>query len=243
MNKFIPGKLNSILNHRPLVVGTLTGRLNLKKQLRAAAKAGVDLVEVRLDTFSNKEDIFSIRKIVRHPLLLTLRSPKEGGEAQFFKAFPKMEREKLLQMMANQADFLDVEIKAADASRLTRFGHSQKMAVIHSFHDFKKMPSPSILNALAKKSARLKGDFFKIAVKARDPHEFKRFLNWSLSCPHPKPVLIAMGEEGLASRTLGYCFGSTMTFGHLGKAAAPGQFPAGQLAKIIRNIFRQHSFR
>jgi 3-dehydroquinate dehydratase type I len=58
-----------------------------------------------------------------------------------------------------------------------------------------------------------------------------------LSVKKPRLILIGMGTIGFPSRVLGYSFGSILTYGHLGKKAAPGQVPAGQLVKAVRSIY------
>src|SRR5436190_431615 len=87
-----------ILRERPLVVGTLTGKTDLGRQIQAARAASVDVIEVRLDTLigvrsrhwtnecpmsrSDPYRILSkIKKESQLPLLLTIRSFKEAGGA------------------------------------------------------------------------------------------------------------------------------------------------------------------
>src|SRR4051812_22002578 len=80
------------LDSRPLVVGTLTGRTDLASQLREAGRSRIDLLEVRLDTFSTlcrsadqpsfaSQLIASIRKKISLPILATVRSAREAGAA------------------------------------------------------------------------------------------------------------------------------------------------------------------
>jgi 3-dehydroquinate dehydratase len=46
-----------------------------------------------------------------------------------------------------------------------------------------------------------------------------------------------MGAPAAISRTVGFTFGSILTYGHLGATAAPGQTPAPELGKAVRQIY------
>jgi len=236
-------KFDSILTHRPLVVGTLTGNISLAGQVREAHAAPVDIIEIRLDTFDfNKtrapEFLATVRRMTKKPLLLTLRSGKEGGDKRFQKFIGNKDKEKFFRAILPFGDLIDLEIRDKSLlKRITQRARSKGISVIHSLHDFKKMPPRGILNQSARESIRLKGDFFKVAVAVKNPEDLRKFFDWGLDCPHPRPVLIAMGRAGEVSRILGYCFGSPLTFGHLGRSAAPGQLKARDLTQAIGNIF------
>src|SRR5436190_20545361 len=85
-------KNSQILELRPLLVGTLVGRENIRQQLRSAQTSGIDLLEVRLDTFTlpsrtteaigyAKDVLSQINRTTHLPILLTLRSFKEMGSS------------------------------------------------------------------------------------------------------------------------------------------------------------------
>ena len=83
---------DSLLRLRPLVVGTLTGSPAWRSSLSVAARSSLDVLEVRFDTFAEaylpieratralKELLLAAKKVVRAPVLLTIRSADERGE-------------------------------------------------------------------------------------------------------------------------------------------------------------------
>ena len=239
----------SLLGRRPLVVGTLTGRLSLADQLRRASSPLVDLVEVRLDTFREiitpSARTFAlallerIRRVTRRPLLLTLRSFTEAGTAVAARRrLSDDRREALLVPLLPHAALVDVEVRRrAFARRITSVARRLGVNVIQSYHDFRKAESPRVLDRWCDAARRGKADIFKAAVTPADGPELGAFLSWGARVRGIRPVLIGMGAAGAPSRTLGFSFGSVLTFGHLGAEAAPGQLPAAELGRAVRVIY------
>ncbi len=233
--------LISTLETRPLIVGTLTGDMSVEDQIRTAKKADVDLIELRFDTFPLRAGIYMMQVLPKKspkPVLLTWRTVKEGGNPRYLADIEKTRRMEILNWMVPFCRLLDVEIRSPLLKELTALAHAKKCGVVHSVHDFKRLPGATQLNKWARTAVSLKGDFFKAAVMTKNSNEVRQFLTWGTKCPHPRPALIAMGDEGVASRVIGYCFGSSLTFGHLGSEAAPGQLHVDELASRVRNIFK-----
>ena len=49
-------------------------------------------------------------------------------------------------------------------------------------------------------------------------------------------ITMSMGPLGMISRLCGEAFGSSLTFGSVGKASAPGQVAAKELANVLKLI-------
>ena len=49
-------------------------------------------------------------------------------------------------------------------------------------------------------------------------------------------ITMSMGPLGMISRLCGEVFGSSLTFGSVGKASAPGQVGAKELANVLKLI-------
>jgi len=222
----------------------------LAPQIRALLSSGADLLEVRLDTFpstfaplsyalpSSLALMKTLRKKTGLPLILTCRSPREAGRpVPANRRLSDVNRLALLEALIPWCELTDIEARSSIAGDVTRWAHHKGRAVIHSFHQFSGPLRFPVYDRWARQSARMGGDLFKIAVPARSEKELERFLVWGLNLPHPRKVLIAMGREGLPSRVLGFCFGSLLTYGHLGQCAAPGQMHVKDLGKAVRNIY------
>jgi 3-dehydroquinate dehydratase-1 len=240
---------SSILRRRPLVVGTLTGRRDVAGQIRRASSPLIDVVEIRLDTFREiftpSARAFSVALVHRvgrlsaKPLLLTLRSHTErGSAAPARERLGDARREALLLPLLPAAALVDVEVRRRPfARRLTAVARRLGVGVIHSFHDFKSAPKPGVLDRWCAEARRGGADIFKAAVTPKDGKALAAFLAWGLRVEKMRCVLIGMGAAGAPSRTMGFSFGSILTFGHLGSPAAPGQMPAAELARAVRAIY------
>ena len=244
-------KLKPLFSIRPVVVGSLIGSTSLGHQLKQARKKTIDVIEVRLDTFSgltpdplqgvafSRSLLKKIRKTARKPILLTLRSFTEAG-----KKIPKKRRfddpfrMAVLKPLLPMVQLIDVEIRHKSFARtLTKWAHQKKVGVIHSFHDFKGTVGWGRIRDFGSLSRQYRGDFFKIALSCRNQKKTFDFLENGYQLNHPHKILISMGPQGLISRTLGFSFGSLFTYGHLGQKAAPGQILANQLGTMIRDIY------
>ncbi|MCB4757183.1 MAG: type I 3-dehydroquinate dehydratase [Elusimicrobia bacterium] len=250
MKRFL-ARQASLLEKRPLVVGTLTAEVDLSAQIHRALKAPVDLIEVRLDTFPGiykplpdsalyaANLLSQIRRHAKKPLLLTIRSHEERGEvAPKSMRMGNAARASLFMRLWPLCDLVDVEIQSAPWVRsLTRIAHAWNVDVIHSVHDFSGAGRLSKFESLCRDSLRWEGDAFKVAVTPKTNNQLEKFLSWGLDLKHRKKILIGMGRPGLPSRFIGFSFGSILTYGHLGKAAAPGQVPVRELAQSIKEIY------
>ena len=241
---------HAVLQSRPLVVGTLTGSQALT-QLKSARSSRIDLIELRLDTFSflsndiersiskSKEILLQIRKVVPLPILLTLRSYKEAGQAvPSGKRFNDQWRWQVLKELIPFVEAVDVEaVSTKLLEKVSSLAAKNKGCVIQSHHNFRGVTNPSVLKKIHKQAVQGRVDILKIAVMPRTEKELRSFLRWGLSLKTPRVVLIGMGPIGFVSRFLGHCFGSVLTFGHLGTRTAPGQIHAKDLSASIRSIY------
>jgi 3-dehydroquinate dehydratase-1 len=236
---------------RPFVVGTLVGKNSLESQIQKALNADLDFLEVRLDTFPqayhslekifpfSKNLIDALNKRVKKPIILTFRTPLERGEKPSHKEkIVESKRLLILKILIPLVPWVDLEIRSnLTAKILTSWAALQKTRVIHSYHDFKKADQFTNYKSASESSIKLKGDIFKLAVYPSTNDELEAFLKFSLSLENKKLCLIGMGKTGLISRFLGFSFGSLFTYGHLGVSAAPGQIPASQLSKLLKNTY------
>lgn len=83
----------------------------------------------------------------------------------------------------------------------------------------------------------LGADVLKLAVMPNTEDDVVRLLATTRKLANEKEmkplVTMAMGETGKISRVAGELFGSTMTFGCVGQASAPGQIPVETLHTLL----------
>ncbi|GAB4835886.1 hypothetical protein Ancab_000805 [Ancistrocladus abbreviatus] len=226
---------NSTLICAPAMADTVDQMLVL---MRKAKEQGADLVEVRLDYLKNLNTSQDIEVLIKHssvPTLFTFRPKWEGGR---YAGDESKRLGALQRAMELGANYIDVELKAADDFfKLIEGRKCDRVKIIVSSHNYENTPSVEELGNLA---ARIQGsgaDIVKIATTALDITDSARIFQVLAHCQVPM-IGIAMGERGLMSRILSAKFGGFLTFGVLeaGAVSAPGQ-------PTVKDLLDLYNFR
>ncbi|MCK4738874.1 MAG: type I 3-dehydroquinate dehydratase [Deltaproteobacteria bacterium] len=229
-------KLSLKINARKTIVGVVTGKIEIAL-IKKAKKDGARIIELRLDTLKDrgeedlKEKLEKIRK-VGLPLILTIRSTKEGGE----KIITDKERLSLFSALIPFVDFIDIELSSKKILKLvTSLARKEKKQIIISHHDFNKTPGLKKLEGIIKNAIDSGASIVKIATFARSSEDIKRLSTLLSNYKNKKALaLIAMGRAGQVSRVFFPFLGSALTFGSITKSTAPGQLTLKELATEIK---------
>jgi 3-dehydroquinate dehydratase-1 len=233
------------LGRRFLVVATLSDHARLLSDGRAAAKAGADALEVRADCFPKsvlqperlRDVLEALRKTVRLPIILTLRSGEEGGRLS--RRYRELDRLSLIRAALSEAAVVDIEMSAGEINHhVVMEAHKRGKAVILSHHDFRRTPPNAVLRRLVLKARRLRGDILKLAVLPRRAADVDRFLEFARRAPVRHRAFLAMGRLGRVSRLEGFRWGSCLTYGFVRRRAAPGQTSVRDLVRHLRSLGR-----
>ena len=214
---------------------------------KAARDAGADLVELRLDRFTDDRDAAAaLVKNCPLPCIVTIRPNWEGGEYDG----DDMQRIALIEFIGTTCHghgpaYFDVELAAYDRSANLR--HKVMLVVDHheqprptdtglilSSHDFESRPSDLIrrVKAMADyQSCRV----VKLAWAARSLRD--NLEAFELIRQRTKPTIaLCMGEAGLMSRVLAKKFGALLTFAAIDRSrgTAPGQPTIEELKALYR---------
>ena len=95
-----------------------------------------------------------------------------------------------------------------------------------SNHDFEKVPTKDVIEFRLSKMAELGADVPKLACMPQNAEDVLTLLSATTSAIHNinKPLItMAMGDLGKVTRIAGQVFGSSLSFGAVGKTSAPGQ--------------------
>ncbi len=207
---------------------TATSAAEMRLAMFAAADAGADAVELRLDYLQippGRQEIADLLAGAPVETIVTCRPTAEGGKF----TGPESDR---LAILANAvrlgATWVDVEAAVTPHYRPASSGR-----VILSRHDFKRCP-PDLDDIMA----RLDGSeaaVNKIAFAAAGPQDALRAFDVLRKC-HKPTLALAMGQAGLISRILAAKFGAFGTFAALaaGKESAPGQPTIAELVDLYR---------
>jgi len=214
-----PGKTNLIV---PLTGATVEAML---AGFRAAASAGADMVEFRLDSLQ-KVDRAGLRALLEDPplpVIATCRPVRQGGRFDG----PEPDRLGILSAAAELgADYVDVEDDVPEPQ-------GPRGRVILSHHDFSGRPAD--LEAIVDRLERSEAEVAKVAFAAAGPEDAVAACGILRRAAKPA-IVLAMGEHGVMSRILAGKFGAFGTFAALaeGAGSAPGQLTIDEMKRLYR---------
>lgn len=226
--------IDSFLHGAPRVAGVIAGSLSLAS-VKKAVRLGADIIEVRVDTFAKRDPaqladclkkIKADSGLSRTPILLTIRSVKEGGRLPLTDG----ERLALFTTLMPFADLVDIELSSGrllkDVLDLKK-RHGTKLIV--SYHNFASTPGAGALRQIIKKGRAAGADYVKIAAAAKGSASVKRLAG--LLTTDSGLIVIAMGDYGRPSRVFFPFIGSLLTYGSVAASTAPGQMTVTEIRK------------
>ena len=231
----------------PLICAPLIGanREALLAEAAAARAAGADIVEWRVDHFasiSHAEEVLGTGRALRGslsalPLLFTRRSAAEGGHPVPLSDGQVVELYSVV-CADGFADLVDFEMRSGtrEMRAVREVSRRHGVGLVCSFHDFDRTPPLAELSAQFRRAQELGGDVAKVSVMARNSEDVLTLLaaTQQASKALELPLIgISMGPHGALSRTIGFAFGSALTFGVATAGSAPGQMPIGELRSAI----------
>lgn len=221
---------------------------NLDQALAESARAaeqGADLVEFRIDRFTDDRD--AVRQLVEQaslPCILTCRPRWEGGDYDG----DDQARISLLEYVGLgvcQPTYMDVELATYQRSANLRqkiglvIDHPNQLrptqtGLILSSHDFDSRPI-DLHQRIEAMTAAVACRVIKVVWMARSLQD--NLEAFEILMQHHKPTIsLCMGEAGLASRVLAKKFGALLTFASLesDSGTAAGQITVKQLKSLYR---------
>jgi 3-dehydroquinate dehydratase/shikimate dehydrogenase len=193
----------------------------LRRRRDAAAAAGADLVELRLDSVADP-DVAAALADRTTPVIVTCRPEWEGGAFKDSEA----ERRRMLECALQQgAEYVDVEFKAGFASELIATTGGKR--IVLSSHDFAGVPEDLHERVRAMRAAG--AEIVKVAVMTRSLADTLHLLEIQRAA---NTVLIGMGPAGVPTRVLAAHFHSLWSYA--GDGYAPGQISAGRMLDEFR---------
>ena len=221
------------------------------REITFLAKSRADMIEWRVDAFSNFKDYNAVRRIFETVspfltetlFLYTFRSKKQGGETE---TDPETVND-LHDLAAESGcvDFVDLEFFAGQHSRekIKRL-QKQGVHVIASHHDFEETPAPEVMKMLLEKMCMGGADIVKLAVMPKSRKDVWDLLEVAGEFRDENPdtpiITMSMGRLGNISRICGESVGSCVTFGAHKKTSAPGQFEMNCLGEILDIIHQSN---
>jgi 3-dehydroquinate dehydratase/shikimate dehydrogenase len=193
-----------------------------------------DLLEIRLDLLGNKLNLKKLRRVVKLPLIITLRSRTEGGEW----SGTLQEKTAILQKAIKAGmDYIDLEWSEAEKI-LPTLNFTPQTRLILSHHTADR-EAESLLNTF-QQMLQQSADIYKFIYTARslaDNLTAYRLLETARQ-RGIRFVIHAMGKEGQLSRLISALQGNEFNYVSI---RASAQTAEGQLTlNTARNIFFLH---
>ncbi|KRM77596.1 type I 3-dehydroquinate dehydratase [Secundilactobacillus collinoides] len=241
---------NTVLGSgRPKIAVPITGKTeeDILTQAADIKAAQPDVVEWRIDFFEGVLDASALAQTGKKlhdaigdlALLTTFRTNGEGGElvlddAGYFQVCENV--------IAGQfTDALDVERYHEESAvkGIIEKAHAQKVVIIMSNHDFDKTPAEDDIVGRLTSMVEYGADVAKMAVMPNSVQDVITLLKAThrASLSLSKPIItMSMGDLGKVSRMAGEVFGSSLSFGTVGAASAPGQVALDHLKVELEDL-------
>ena len=207
-----------------------------RRDIAAAAEAGADMVELRIDQFTEVATFSTLLRSSSLPTIVTCRPIWEGGNCEL----EEDDRLAVLALVARTGPtYVDLELIAYRRSRLTVEGmlstlpRERRSGLIVSSHDFTGRPAR--LTSLLEELEQSAGDVNKIVWTARTVRD--NIEAFEILSSNSKPTIaLCMGDAGIISRILARKFGAFLTFASLaaGSGTAPGQISVADMKRLYR---------
>lgn len=210
----------------------VTDAAQARRDLALAAERGADMAELRIDTFTDEQEVKALIQASPVPVIVTCRSQEEGGKT----TLDDVHRLALLTSAGEAgASYLDMEFASVldNDWRGPHKPRSQRPGWIYSSHNF--VTRPANLHQLMIDLAHSPCDVSKVAWNARSVRDNVEAFDLMLQ-RHKPTIAICMGEAGMLSRVLAKKFGAFVTFASLSadSSTAPGQVTIDQIKSLYR---------
>lgn len=220
-------------NLHPVVIGSVTTLSGLRNLARK--KLSAHAIEVRVDALLAKkvpvETIEAALKQRKHPVLLTLRIPVEGG----YRPWKVAERRELFLRLLPHVEAIDVELATASAMSLVVAEARRKgKTVVFSAHSIKKPASPAQIASWVGQFDSHPWTILKVAAQIKSWRDMQQLAAILLNHPDWAVAVMGLGPYAGQSRSVLTALGSRLVYGYLDEPAAPGQPSAAEVLKMTK---------
>lgn len=216
----------------PAVIGSVTTPAGLRALARENGPA--DAVEVRVDALLKQgvsvEKIEAALKARRHPVLLTLRIPAEGGH----RAWKPAERRELYLRLLPHAEAIDVELATARTLRpVLDAARRAGKTIVLSAHALGQPAMPAQFTRWLRQHDDATHTILKIAGHIASWRDLQRLAALVVNHPERQIAVMGLGPHAPQSRSVLAALGSRLVYGWLDEPAAPGQPSAAEVRKMV----------
>jgi 3-dehydroquinate dehydratase/shikimate dehydrogenase len=212
-----------------IVASILTESTEQMARAIRSSTDGADLVELRVDALRDP-DLAQLRAFRDKPLVLTCRSPEEGGK---FQGSEQERRAILRQALELGFDYVDVEMSTW-SPELRQISTTSK--IVLSRHDFEACPPDP--GRIVEQGIELGADLVKLATRTTSLFDALRIADAGRVARERGVdfVPVAMGPSGISTRILATRLGASWTYTSARgfPSTGPGQLGLEELLELYR---------
>jgi 3-dehydroquinate dehydratase-1 len=216
----------------PMVVGAISSSQTFSRS-DLARGLKLDIAEFRLDLTGFVPGWETRAHELRDagiPVLLTLRSSREGGNWRAGET----ERAVAYANALPHASAIDVEIASEIIARVAHAAHDAGKPVVASFHDFARTPPADELRKIIDRGFSVGADIVKIAARCDVPADVEILESVLRERGERLLCVVGMGTHGPTSRVRLAIAGSCLTYGYADETNAPGQLSSAELLDRLK---------
>ena len=184
---------------------------------------GVGLLELRADLFKKLDPAYIVaqvqkRKLLKTPLLLTVRNQKNEGAVKIFSDDKKWQ---IITATLPLVDLIDIELSSPLLKQALLLARKLNKKIIVSSHFLQD--TPKHLESIFKKSLSARADIVKIAARANSFDDVMNMINFTQRHHKHSLITMSLGPLGAISRLVLPAAGSLYTYTFLNRPTASGQ--------------------
>ena len=166
----------------------------------------------------------------KHPVLLTLRIPAEGGQ----RAWKVAERRALFLQLLPLVEAIDVELATAGAMQpVIDEARRTKKTVVLSAHAISKPATSAQVVRWIGQFPPLPASILKIAARIKSWRDLQQLAALLVNHPDWPLAVMGLGPYAGQSRAVLTALGSRLVYGYLDQPAAPGQPSAADVRTMV----------
>ncbi len=181
-----------------------------------------------------------VRKVAPHAMQIgTIRLKRDGGVFQDGRAVERMPLWRSLLEAEQVPDWLDLEQDCLyDYEILNKVAETRGTGILVSQHNFSRVPTAQELRDFARDVARVGAKGLKIAAMCNLEEDCERLYDFCRKFGEDFELFAAfgMGDLGRVSRVWSLKEGANLTYGSMGRIAAPGLIEVPTMARALEKL-------
>jgi len=229
-------RLDGLLSSGVPLVAMSFGDTGIEEEVRQAHTRGLDVAELRIDTFryTNVEYVIDhVRAFASLPTIATIRAEREGGHWTGTDG----ERLSLFKAVIPEVHGVDIELSSgAILGEVVASAKAAKRVVIVSNHNFAETPSTTELVDMAQRAKDAGADYVKLSAMASSQEAIQRLAKFTIDYADLGLIVIGMGGHGSATRVFLPLLGSRLTYARSNLHTVSGQLSFDETFELLRQF-------